>query len=119
MYKFIHLISALIRQFLLPNPYTNIIENKNCADLFNIIIGGTIIHFCAFFLTGLVYHRGVDSPASGSFGYLISYCYITGVITLIGYFISNIIVFIIVCLIIYIASCAFVSAISNRNTIRG
>lgn len=28
MYKFIHLISALIRQFALPNPYINIIGNE-------------------------------------------------------------------------------------------
>ena len=28
MYKFIHLISALIRQFVLPNPYINIIREE-------------------------------------------------------------------------------------------
>ena len=44
MYKFIHLISALIKQFLLPNHYINIISNEIYVDLFNIIIGGTIIH---------------------------------------------------------------------------
>ena len=48
MYGFIHLISAFVRQFLLPNPYVNIIGTEACADLFNIIIGGTIIHIFAF-----------------------------------------------------------------------
>ena len=42
MYKFISILSAFIRQFLLPNPYVNIIGNEIYADLFNIIIGGTI-----------------------------------------------------------------------------
>ena len=77
MYRLIHLISAFVRQFLLPNPYVNIIGNEAYADLFNIIIGGTIIHIFAFILTGCGYQRGVDDPASGSIGYLISYCYIT------------------------------------------
>ena len=45
MYKIIHLISGLIRQFVLPNPYINIIGNETYADLFNIFIGGTILQF--------------------------------------------------------------------------
>ena len=118
MYGFIHLISALIRQFVLPNPYINIIGNKAYADLFNIIIGGTIIHVFAFLLTGCGYHRGIDDPAAGSFGYLISYCYITAIITLLGFLIPNFILFVIVFLICYIFSCIFVSWIFNRNTIR-
>ncbi len=118
MYRFVHLISALIRQFVLPNPYINIIGNKVYADLFNIIIGGTIIHILAFILTGCGYHSGIDDPAAGSLGYLISYCYITAIITLVGYFISNLILFVIVFLICYVFSCVCVSWVSNRNTIR-
>lgn len=117
MYKIIHLISALIRQFLLPNPYTNIIGNKTYADLFNIFIGGTILHFCAFVLTGCGYIKGVDEPASGSLGYLISYCYITAVITALGYFISNTTIFIVSFIVIYIISCILIRMIFNkRNT---
>lgn len=118
MYKFIHLISALIRQFLLPNPYINIIGNETYADLFNIVIGGTIIHIFAFILTGCGYQRGIDDPASGSFGYLISYCYITIIITLLGFLISNFVIFIIVYLVVYIASCILVVIVFNHNTIR-
>ena len=33
MYKFIHLISAIIRQFVLPNPYINIIINTVMLDM--------------------------------------------------------------------------------------
>lgn len=115
MYKLIHLVSAIIRQFVLPNPYINIIGNEVYADLFNIFVGGTILHFCAYILTGCGYTSGINDPASGSFGYLISYCYITALITTLGYFISNINVFIIVFVIIYIVSCVLVSLIFNRS----
>ena len=118
MYKFIHLISALIRQFLIPNPYINIIGNKGYADLFNIIIGGTIIHIFAFILTGCGYQSWIADPASGSFGYLISYCYITAIITLLGLLISNFTIFIIVYLVVYIASCILVGIVFNHNTVR-
>lgn len=116
MYKFIYFISALIRQFVLPNPYINIIGSEVYADLFNIFIGGTILHFCAYILTGCGYIKGVDDPASGSFGYLISYCYVTVLITTLGYFISNITVFIIIFIVLYIASCILVGYIFNRSS---
>lgn len=116
MYKFIHLISVLIRQFVLPNPYINIIGSEVYADLFNIFIGGTILHFCAYILTGYGYTKGVDDLASGSLGYLISYCYVTALITTLGYFISNIAVFIIIFIVLYIASCILVGYIFNRSS---
>lgn len=105
MYKLISLISAFIRQFLLPNPYINFFDNEAMADLFNIIIGGAILHSLSFLLTKCGYEKGIDDPASGSLGYLISYCYLTTLITGLGYFISNITVFIIIFSVIYIASC--------------
>lgn len=52
MYKFVSILSAFIRQFLLLNPYVNIIGNEIYADLFNIIIGGTILHYLSYILTG-------------------------------------------------------------------
>lgn len=115
MYKFIHLVSAIIRQFVLPNPYTNVIGNEVYADLFNIFIGGTILHLCAYILTGCGYTRGINDPASGSFGYLISYCYIIALITTLGYFIPNITVFIIVFVVLYIVSCVLVGLTFNRS----
>lgn len=115
MYKFIYLISALIRQFVLPNPYINIIGSEVYADLFNIFIGSTILHFCAYILIGYGYIKGADDPASGSFGYLISYCYVTALITTLGYLISNITVFIIMLIVLYIVSCILVGHIFNRS----
>ena len=118
MYRLVHLISAYVRQFLLPNPYVNIIGNEAYADLFNIIIGGSIIHIFAFILTGFGYQRGVDDSALGSIGYLISYCYITAIITLLGFLISNFVIFVIFYLFIYIATCILVGIVINHNIVR-
>lgn len=65
MYGIIALISAWIRQFYLPNPFVNIIDPLY-ADLFNIIIGGFIIHILAYYITGCIYENG-SSPGLGSF----------------------------------------------------
>ena len=118
MYNFIHFISALIRQFVLPNPYVNIIGNEVYADLFNVFIGGTILHFCAYTFTGYIYIRNIDSSSFGSIGYLISYCCITAIITILGFFISNVTIFIIVFVILYVFLCIMVGLIFNRNKIR-
>lgn len=88
MYKIIHLIT-----------YINIIRNELYADLFNIFIGGTILHFLAFFLTGCGYTRGVNDSASGSAGYLI----------------SNITFFIISFIVLYVISCIVVNKSFDKN----
>ena len=115
MYRFIHLLSALVRQFFLPNPYSSIIKNARYADLFNILVGGTIIHILSFILTGCGYSKGIDSPALGSLGYLISYIYLTFVITGLGYIFNNFIWFVVSVMIVYILSCICVGYIFNRN----
>ena len=115
MYKMINLISALIRQFVLPNTYVNFIDNEIYAELFNIFIGGTILHFLSFILTGFCYTRGINHPAGGSLGYLLSYIYMTFVVTLIGYFISNIWFAIIILVVIYILSVIVVNRLFNQS----
>ena len=113
MYKIIHIISALIRNFLLPNPYTNIIKDELLSDLFNVIIGGYIIYKLSFFLNGFIYQKGTDTPAKGSFTYLLCYIFLTLVITFLGAIISNFIIFLIVFLIIYGLSCYVAISIFN------
>lgn len=102
MYKLVNIISALVRQFLLPNPYISWFDNELYADLFNVVIGGVILHKLSFWLTGIGYTKGIDEPAGGSFCYLISYIILTTVITLIGKFIGNIKLAIVIFLVIYI-----------------
>lgn len=115
MYKLVNIISALIRQFLLPNPYISWFENEVYADLFNVIVGGFILHKLSFWLTGIGYTKGIDEPASGSLGYLVSYIILIVVITLIGKFIVNVKVAIVVFLVIYILLCIVVNKIFNRH----
>ena len=114
VYKLINIISVLIRQFLLPNPYISWFDNELSADLFNIIVGGFILHKLSFWLTGIGYTKGIDEPAGGSLGYLVSYIILTVIITLIGNFIVNIKAAIVVFLVIYVLLCIVVNKIFNR-----
>ncbi len=115
MYKILSIVSALIRQFLLPNPYVDLFNEEVYADLFNIIIGGYILHKLSFWLTGMGYIKGVDEPTEGSIGYLFSYIILTVLITFLGKFIRDIRVMIVVFLIMYIMLCILVNKIFNRH----
>ena len=115
MFKIMHAISALVRQFLLPNPYASWFETEIYADLFNIVIGGVILHMLAYSLTGVAYTKGVDSPTAGSVGYLISYCYLTLIIILVGKLIVNIKMAIIIFTVIYVISILIVSKLFSRR----
>ena len=81
MYKIMMVISILIRQFCLPNPFKCF---GDAAWLYN-LIAEPIIHVVAFGLVGLVYRKG-DCPPLGSFLYLVAYAAITSVLALMGIF---------------------------------
>lgn len=81
MYGIMIMLSTLIRQFCLPNPF-------ECFGAYGAIINliaEPIIHAVSFALVGLVYRRG-EFPALGSFLYLIAYAAITGILALMGIF---------------------------------
>ena len=117
MYTFVNTISALIREFLLPNPFENIMGNKMWADIFNIFVGGAILHMLAFFMTGCWYTRGVNKPVGGSFGYLISYCFITFLFVILSNFIKDLEICLIVFLGIYIAVCVLLKVFLRTKTV--
>lgn len=89
MYKFISVISVVIRMFCLPNPfeplngkYTFMLLNAEIpitADIIN-WVAEALLHFIAFNVTGLYYSKGRDNPAKGSFLYLFFYCVHVGLI---------------------------------------
>lgn len=81
LYAIMTLISTLVRQFALPNPFDCFGDS---AILIN-LIAEPIIHVVAYGLVGLVYHKG-DCPALGSFLYLAAYAAITGILALMGIF---------------------------------
>ena len=112
MYHIIHVISAFIRQFYLPNPFSNLFLNQVYADLFNILIGGFILHILAYFMTGMVYEKN-SAPSIGSFLYLFNYCLITGIILLITFLVKILWISIIVCIVLYIVLLIMLSKIGN------
>ena len=73
MYKIISIISLLIRQFYLPNPYIGYFDIELYADIFNILVGGTILHIYAYSLTSSIYDKYRHSSWVGSFLYCINY----------------------------------------------
>lgn len=81
MYKLMAILSILVRQFLLPNPF-EFFEEK--AILYN-WIAGLVLAPVSYFLVGVVYTRG-SAPVLGSFLYLIVYSSLTGVLYILGKF---------------------------------
>ena len=114
MYHIIHIISALIRQFVLPNPFSNLFANQVYADIFNILIGGLILHALAYVMTGTVYEKN-SAPGLGSFLYLINYCLITGMIIFATWLIHNFWIAITICIVMYIMLLVLLIRLSNKN----
>ena len=81
MYKIMMVISAIVRQFYLPNPFACF---ENYAILIN-LVAEPIIHTVAYLLVGIVYRKG-SCPFWGSFLYLVTYASITGILALMGIF---------------------------------
>lgn len=77
MYKIFNTLSTFIRQFCLPNPYAMYFETSVYADVFNILIGGVILHLFSFFLTSSIYEKGKHPSCIGSALYCISYIFNT------------------------------------------
>ena len=114
MYHVIHIISALIRQFLLPNPFSSFFSNQAYADLFNIVIGGAILHIMSYVMTGMVYEKNL-APGLGCFLYLFNYCLITAIILLITWLIHNFWVAVIICIVVYIIVLMLLNKLSSRR----
>ena len=109
-------ISYLIRQFVLPNPFTNLLEDINKATIFNWIFGFVFIPL-AFILTGTWYISGRDEKWVGSIGFLFNYFVLTEIFRFITKFIVNIywsvVLFAVTCIVLYILE----SKVSSRNRI--
>ncbi len=82
----VSIASYLIRQFCLPNPFSNIVKDPNIATIVNWVCGGIFIPL-AYVLTGTWYNGG--AKAVGSFGFFINYAILTCLFLLITKFITN------------------------------
>ena len=81
IYGLIAIVSTVIRQFYLPNPFECFGDG---AMLYN-WIAGVLLHPVAFLFVGTVYRSG-DCPPLGSLLYLLAYAAITGILSLMGIF---------------------------------
>lgn len=81
LYGLITIISVIVRQFVLPNPFECF---GDMAILYN-WIAEPILHIVAYTLVGLVYCKG-SFPAWGSFLYLITYSALVGILWVLGIF---------------------------------
>lgn len=77
MYKIFNILSLIVRQYYLPNPYLLYFSNSLYADIFNLFIGGSILHMLSFFLTSSVYNKGTHPGSIGCILYCISYIFNT------------------------------------------
>lgn len=114
MYGVISLLGSILRQMYLPNPFMNIFDNQGIADLFNLVIGGTIISFLSYLLIGYIYKKG-EAPAIGSFLYTFNYALITFSFYGISLLIKNIIMSIVISLILYIIIDVLLSNLRSKT----
>ena len=70
MYDIVRITSYLIRQFFLPNPFTNLFKEQYQAEIVNWICGFIFVLFASR-LTGIWYDGQVKTL--GSLGFLVNY----------------------------------------------
>ena len=102
MYKIISVLSYLIRQFCLPNPFANLFEDQNIATIVNWVCGGIFIPL-AYILTGTWYDG--DEQFVGSLGFLFNYVILTSLFILITKFITNLYLALFLFIVVYITLC--------------
>ena len=78
------------------------------------IIGGTIISFLSYLLTGCIYEKG-EAPVIGSFLYTFNYALITFSFYGISILIKNTIIATVIYLILYIMVCVFLSNLRSKT----
>lgn len=114
-YSLVVLCSYVIRQFVLPNPFTNLFES-GIAEVINLIFGGILISL-AYILTGTWYVSRKGEYWKGSLGFLINYSVLTGLILLISKFITNIYWLPGIFVFAYLCLCIVEYKLLNRNHI--
>ncbi len=79
IYKIMMILSTIVRQCYLPNPF----ENCKNGFLYN-LMAEPIMHMITYGIVGMFYEGG--APVIGSFLYLLFYAIHTGLLMLMGYF---------------------------------
>lgn len=108
-------ISYFIRQFLLPNPFSNLFE-PGMDELVNYFFGGVLITM-AYILTRTWYVSKKGDYWKGSLGFLINFSILTGLILLISKFIANLYWVLGIFAFVYIILCILEFKLLNKNNI--
>lgn len=106
-------VSYYIRQFLLPNPFSNLFESE-IAELVNWLFGGILIAL-AYILTRTCYVSKKGEYWKGSLGFLVNFSVLTGLILFISKFITNIYWVSGIFMFLYIILCFLEGWLLNRN----
>lgn len=106
-------ISYFIRQFLLPNPFSNLFES-GITELVNWFFGGILIAL-AYILTKTWYVSKKGEYWKGSLGFLINFSVLTCLILFISKFITNIYWVSGIFIFLYIILCFLEGWLLNRN----
>lgn len=113
MYKIIKIISYLIRQFWLPNPFANMFE-PSVAEIVNWSVGGVFM-LLAYILTGTWYESEKGYYWLGSLGFLINYAILTALLLLISKLTTILWLIAVIFLIAYILLCVIEYKLFNRH----
>jgi hypothetical protein len=97
----------------LSNPFINYISNRGDAELFNLIFGGIILQYLAYWTTGIYYKKN-SCPLLGSLSYLFWYAIYTVYFIFIGNHIDSLKIAIIVLVISIILVFIIVYLITNK-----
>ena len=112
MYILVKISSYLIRQFYLPNPFSNLFTSPGKAELANWAFGGALILF-AYVLTGIWYDG--ENKVLGSFGFLLNYTLLSGLLLFITKFITNFYIVGILFFVGYIILCIIENKLFNEE----
>lgn len=113
MYKITKIISYLIRQFWLPNPFLNMCE-PGVAEIVNWLAGGVLVKL-AYWLTGTWYDSEDEFPLIGCVGFLVNYTILNYLLLLISEIVPIFIVAIIIFLIVYVLLLVIEYKLFNGN----
>ena len=112
MYKIVSSISYIVRQFFVPNPFTNLFESSSVAEYANYLFGGVLVPL-SYFLTGTWYDK--KEPIIGSVGFFCNYILLTYVFLIITEHITNLYTITVLCIIAYVSLCIVESKLFRKK----
>ena len=83
MYIGVKLINSLIREEFISSPFGFISNNVFVVKIFEVLIGGCIVHVISYGMCGMIYEKN-SNPVVGSMLYMLFFIINTAVISILG-----------------------------------